>query len=233
MARLRDRAFVALDNMTIDTALPYLRTLADKVAGVKFTNLLDENAQLITRTAMGHGLLVWADAKLYDIPATVGSRANTHAMNGADIVTVHASGGVEMVRAAVERYREGFLNSPRRHRLGIFAVTTLTSWPDKQAAVNARVAKHATELAGTGIGGLVCSPLELKTLAAHPGRRMIKIATPGVYFEHPPIDRHARYSTIADALANGADYVVIGREIVNARDPVGLIHRIDESIAHI
>ena len=151
------------------------------------------------------------DFKLYDIPNTVKLRAQNIP---ADIVSIHASGGLEMMKQAVASGKE------------IFAVTMLTSFSidevkqiynrevDDIVLAFARLAKQA------GVSGIVCSPKEIKLLKDTGEFDDIKIVVPGIRSTGINTNDQNRVSTPKEAVQNGADYLVIGREITQAEDPI-------------
>jgi len=165
------------------------------------------------------------DAKLHDIPRTVGAAMKQLVRPGARIVNVHALGGVEMMRAAVEAAAE------RADELGIaapqvFAVTILTSHAPEDLAelgLHGGPGENATRLAAlardAGCAGVVCSAYEVADLKGFFGQDFLTL-TPGI---RPVGEVHGdqkRVMTAAQAVAAGADYLVVGRPIVQAPDPL-------------
>src|SRR5665811_856898 len=153
---------------------------------------------------------VWVDFKLYDIPNTGKLRAESIT---ADIISVHASGGLKMMQETVASGKE------------IFAVTALTSFTpdevkqiynrevDELVLIMAKLAKEA------GVAGLVCSPLELHLLRKYPEFKDLKLVVPGIRSVGADANDQNRISTPREAIQNGADYLVIGRQITKADDP--------------
>jgi orotidine-5'-phosphate decarboxylase len=171
---------------------------------------------------------VFADAKLHDIPNTVGRAASVISSAGARWVSVHASGGSTMIEAAAR----GMGGSG-----GVLAVTVLTSFEaddlasigvgsplDDQIVLLAHLARNA------GAEGLVCSPAEARRLRT--GGFDLTLFTPGVRPRGASADDQRRVATPEDAIAAGADYLVIGRPITRADDPVGAVREIVASINH-
>jgi len=177
----------------------------------------------------------FVDAKLHDIPRTVGA-AMTHLVRpGAHIVNVHALGGVEMMRAAVESAQE------RAEELGItvphiFAVTILTSHGAEDLAelgLHGGLGENTTRLAAlardAGCSGVVCSAHEAADLKSFFGQDFLTL-TPGI---RPAGEAHGdqkRVMTPAQAVAAGADYLVVGRPIVQASDPLAAARAVLEDI---
>jgi orotidine-5'-phosphate decarboxylase len=170
------------------------------------------------------GYSVFLDLKLHDIPNTVASAVLTASRTGADMLTVHASGGPAMLTAAVEA--AATLPEP----LQLLAVTVLTSMDRGQlaatgveGAVEAQVMRLARMAAASGIRGLVCSPEETAALRAaftgDMGQRM-RLVTPGIRPAGAEDADQKRIATPAAAIQSGADMLVVGRPITRAADPL-------------
>ncbi len=174
---------------------------------------------------------VFLDLKLHDIPQTVERAVSRAADLGASIVTVHASGGREMLARAAHVGRD--------RGLDVAAVTVLTSLDDsdlKAAGVDASVGVHALRLArvafDAGVRAFVCSPQEAAAMRKELGREGVLI-TPGVRATRNPAenkDDQKRVATAHDAIDSGADYVVVGRPIRDAADPVAAAVEIAKGI---
>lgn len=162
---------------------------------------------------------VFLDLKLHDIPNTVAGAVRSVAGLGADMLTVHAGGGPAMLAAAAEA-AAGLSQAPR-----LLAVTVLTSMDAEQLAavgISSSPAGQALRLAkvahGAGIHGLVCSAEEASQMRRElPGSVLV---TPGIRPAGSSIEDQKRVATPAAALAAGADYLVVGRPITQAEDPV-------------
>ena len=177
------------------------------------------------------GFSVFVDLKLHDIPHQVAGAAAQIARLGAGMLTVHASGGSEMMRAAVESSRraaeEVGLPAP-----AVLAVTVLTSTDDdglaevgvgrpaiEQVQLLAKVARHA------GVDGVVCSPREAALMRELLGEEAL-VVTPGVRPEWSEVGDQARIATPAASIAAGASHLVIGRPITAAPVPAEAVDRI-------
>lgn len=222
-----NRILVALDLPELDEARELARSLADEVGGFKVgMELLMGAGPEAIETIAGLGRPVFADAKLHDIPNTVGRAAGRIKDAGARWVTVHAAGGQEMIAAATE----GMGGE------GVLAVTMLTSLVPSDLAeigVNLDAEDYVTGLAviaaSSGAEGIVCSPAEISAVKAkEPG---LKIFTPGVRPTGSPTDDQRRVATPERARADGADYLVVGRPITRSEDPAGVARQIAASIA--
>ena len=165
------------------------------------------------------GQKVFLDLKLHDIPNTVASAIRSLCGRPCDMLTIHAGGGTEMMREAVAAARE---TNPT---LLLLAVTVLTSFDDAGLAETgvpggaaAQVERLAGLALGAGVPGLICSPMELPALRAKFGRGPL-LVTPGVRPAGAAVGDQKRTLTPREAAAAGADFVVIGRPLLQAKDP--------------
>jgi orotidine-5'-phosphate decarboxylase len=164
------------------------------------------------------GYRVFADLKLHDIPNTVGRAARVLGRTGVDMVTVHAAGGIEMMRAAMAGLRDGAAESGVPVPFAL-AVTVLTSDPDA-GALPARL-RAAVD---AGCDGVVCAASDVRACAAAGMRTMV----PGIRPAGAARDDQARVATPAEAIADGATWLVVGRPVTAAADPgaaAAAIHR--------
>lgn len=178
------------------------------------------------RELVREGKQVFLDMKFYDIPETVKRAAARVAACGAAFLTVHGSRPV--MRAAVE--------GKRGSDLKLLAVTVLTSFDQQDLAdlgypcpVGDLVALRVRKAVEAGVDGIVCSPLEAASVRALAGPRAI-LVTPGVRSAGTGAGDQKRVATPSEALANGADYLVIGRQVTRAADPAGELRRILDEI---
>jgi orotidine-5'-phosphate decarboxylase len=154
---------------------------------------------------------VFLDLKLHDIPTTVGRAARQVGRLGAAFVTLHTSGGVDMLRAGVEGLAAGAADAGIDDRPMGLGVTVLTSDPD----VSAFPARLDAAVAG-GCGGVVCSVRELPTVKE---RSRLLTVVPGIRLSGGATHDQARVGTPAEAIAAGADLLVVGRAVTAADDP--------------
>jgi len=227
------RIIVALDLRTAEEAVRLARALADVVAGFKvgLGLLYGPGPGLVGALARIGPVL--ADAKLHDIPSQVQAAARRLGEYGARWVTAHASGGVDMLRAATD----GLLAGAGGGQAGVLAVTVLTSIDASAASalfgrtpgqLTSGLAKKAAE---AGVEGVVCSPKELGVVAdVAPG--LLRV-TPGIRPEGSAADDQRRTATPAEARARGADLLVVGRPITAAPDPVAAAQRLHAALAAI
>ncbi len=221
----RDRLIVALDTPRLDEATGLARRLAGAVGMLKVgLELFVSEGPRSVLELRAAGMPVFLDLKLHDIPNTVRSAAREAGSLGASLLTVHASGGADMIRAAVMGAREGAEAHEQRAPC-ILAVTVLTSIDEDtlssvgiEGPTSEAVARLAELAVSAGAGGLVCSPAEASLVRSTVGAGPL-IVTPGVRPEGERADDQARVATPAAALAAGADYLVVGRPIRAARDP--------------
>lgn len=166
--------------------------------------------------SLGHS--VFLDLKLHDIPNTVKSAMAVLAKLGVDMTNVHAAGGVEMMRAAREGLGSG---------LKLIAVTQLTSTSEKQmhdfqniqTSLAESVVHYAKKTAEAGLDGVVCSAHEVEAIKAATSEGFVCL-TPGIRPAGSATGDQKRVMTPADARAIGSDYIVVGRPITQAEDPV-------------
>ena len=216
-ARLRAPIAVALDAPDVETAARWAQAVTPHVSVVKVgLELFCRTGPSVVETVRGgSGVDLFLDLKLHDIPNTVAGAAKGVARLKPLYLTVHASGGADMVKAAVESAPDVI----------IAAVTVLTSMSaEALGAVGLvgppldAVRRLAALAVGAGAGALVCSPQEVAAVRAEVGPGIVLI-TPGVRLAGADVQDQARVATPQQALADGADLLVIGRPITGARDP--------------
>ncbi|TAL23386.1 MAG: orotidine-5'-phosphate decarboxylase [Frankiales bacterium] len=208
---------VALDAPDAETAALWARAVTPHVAVVKVGLELfcRTGPSIVDSVRGGSGADLFLDLKLHDIPNTVAGAVRSVARLRPRYLTVHASGGADMVRAAVDA-ADG---------VTIAAVTVLTSLSAEGLdAVGLAgppldaVRRLASLAVGAGAGALVCSPQEVAAVRAEVGPGVVLI-TPGVRPAGADVQDQARVATPEQALADGADLLVIGRPITGAADP--------------
>ena len=177
------------------------------------------------------GFKVFCDLKLHDIPATVRGATRSATRAGADMLTLHASGGERMLAAArAARDEAGAGKGPL-----LMAVTVLTSLDasDMAGILAKSPAEMVLDLAvkayRVGLDGVVCSPLEAAAVKAATGRAF-KCLTPGIRLADATADDQRRTASPAEAVEAGADFLVVGRPITAAADPVAAAQRIREAM---
>ncbi|MDQ6621701.1 MAG: orotidine-5'-phosphate decarboxylase [Pseudomonadota bacterium] len=187
------------------------------------------------RWMVERGFRVFLDLKFHDIPNTVAQACAAATRLGVWMLNVHASGGRAMLAAAHEAVTRTSAQEKRTTPL-LIAVTVLTSLQDSDLSdmrmpgdAAAQALHLARMTADAGLDGVVCSALEAPALrSALPAG--FKLVTPGIRLAGSAIDDQARIVTPERAIANGADYLVIGRPITQASDPVATLARINAAI---
>jgi orotidine-5'-phosphate decarboxylase len=214
-APAKEKIIVALDVPDRARAESILADLEGVATWCKIgMQLFTREGPVMVELARERGFRVFLDLKFHDIPNTVASGVRSAAELGVDMLTIHLSGGPEMIRGAVEA-------APQVCVLGVSVLTSSTA--ETLAAVGIPhtpedwVPKLAAIGAECGIGGIVCSPLEIAAVRAAVGPKP-KIVTPGVRPAGSELGDQKRVQTPAAALAAGADYLVIGRPILAAPD---------------
>ena len=230
-ASARDRLIVALDVSSAAEALRLASQLQRSVARFKVGKQLftAEGPQVIRDlTAAGFGIFL--DLKFHDIPNTVGHAVRSASSLGVDMLTVHASGGSKMLRAAVDG-RKDAANRPM-----ILAVTVLTSMSDEdvqEVGFSGRVVDEVLRLAelalGAGCDGIVTSAREAAEVRKRLGEGFA-IVTPGIRPAGEAAGDQSRVVTPADAVRAGVSYLVVGRPITAAVDPEAAARRILDQI---
>jgi orotidine-5'-phosphate decarboxylase len=212
----RDRLIVALDLPSVQAAAAMVARLGDTAAFYKIGYQLAYAGGLpFAAKLIAEGKKVFLDLKLHDISNTVQKGVESAARMGATFLTVH--GYPQTMKAAVE--------GKRGSALKILAVTVLTSYDDAdlhdagyRLTVKELAAMRARQARDLGVDGLVCSPEEAANLRAITGDQMV-LVTPGIRPSGSTAGDQKRVMTPAKAIAAGADYLVVGRPIIEAADP--------------
>jgi orotidine-5'-phosphate decarboxylase len=226
MTKAGDKIIVALDAATKAQALALVEQLRDKISFFKIgLQLYTAEGPETVRAVLATGAKLFLDLKLHDIPNTVAKAVESAANLSVQMLTIHLSGGSEMIRDAV---------AARKDTMSILGVTVLTSADAstlREVGISEKVDEQVLRLARLGIengvDGLVCSPHEIKALRAEFGDK-IKIVVPGIRPSWSEPGDQKRFMTPREAIDAGADYLVIGRPITahkNPREAVGRILR--------
>ena len=232
-----DHIFVALDLTDQNEARGLARRLAGHVGGFKLgLEFFAANGPDAVRVIVDSGLKVFLDLKFHDIPNTVAGSVGAAVATGASIINVHASGGLDMMRAAGEAAAEG----AERHGVAkpiVVAVTVLTSMDaldldmvGQHGPVDEQVIRLAQLTKEAGLDGVVCSPTETAAVRDTCGEDFVRIV-PGIRPSWAARDDQKRITTPRQALDAGATYLVIGRPITQSDDPVEAAFRIAGEMA--
>lgn len=185
----------------------------------------------MVREIVARGHKVFLDLKLHDIPNTVKKAMANLGGLGVYMCNVHAAGGVKMMAAAKEGLLAGAEKAGSEPPL-LIAVTQLTSTDDDMlknelligASMNDTILKYAENASEAGLDGVVCSPLEAGKVHERCGNGFVTV-TPGVRFADGDVGDQKRVMTPAEAKRIGSDYIVVGRPITAAQDPVAAYER--------
>ncbi len=223
---------VALDVSDLARAERLARSLDGYVGGFKvgLELLMGEGPESVSRIAV-LGLPVFADAKLHDIPNTTERAARQLAAHGARWITAHATGGSRMIEAAAS----GLTAGSEGRKVGVLAVTVLTSLDQTDletlgmpGSVRARSVELARLARRAGAEGVICSPLEVASVKKLSPQFLV--VTPGIRPGGSAHGDQKRTATPVEALRAGADFIVVGRAITEASDPVASATSILESL---
>lgn len=235
---MRERLIVALDVDTLDQAQALVHQLAGEVGMFKIGKQLFTHAgPQAVRLVQELGGEIFLDLKFHDIPNTVAKAAVEATRLGVKMFNVHASGSLEMMRATVKEVRRVCRQEKRRRPI-MLAVTVLTSLNQddlQRVGVERKVADQVVRLAlltkEAGMDGVVASPHEVADIREACGRRFV-IVTPGIRPADAGRNDQQRVMTPRDALRAGVDYIVVGRPIVEATDPVAAARSIVAEMEH-
>jgi orotidine-5'-phosphate decarboxylase len=228
MKKAADKIIVALDVPTQREALELAENLRDQISFFKIgLQLYTAEGPEIVRAVSSTGSKVWLDLKLYDIPNTVASAVESADRLGVQMLTIHLSGGSEMIRAATAAHANNTL------LLGVTVLTSATEETLREIGIQNKVDDQVLRLAKlgieAGIDGVVASPHEIKPLRREFGNK-IKIVVPGIRPTWSEPGDQRRTMTPREALEAGADYLVIGRPITAHPNPQEAVAKILEEM---
>lgn len=231
--KLKNRLIVALDTDDGEDIDWITEDLMDTVSWVKI------GFQAIA--SLGTEIFLWLherkfqcflDLKFHDIPNTVARDVATMTENGADMINMHASGGIEMMRAARESANAAAKSAKKKIPI-LLGVTILTSMDEERFQSNFGSERKITEQVvylteqakEAGLDGVVASPLEIEPIRKACGDKFL-IVTPGIRPKWSDVGDQRRFTTPAEAINMGADYIVVGRPIIEDDDPLEAAERI-------
>ena len=224
---MRD-VIIACDFSSAEQTLKFLDQFTGRKPFVKIgMELYYAAGPEIVREIKKRGHKIFLDLKLHDIPNTVRKTMRVLSQLDVDMTNVHASGTIEMMQAALEGLQREDGTRPI-----LIAVTQLTSTSEQamqeqlliNASIKETVAKYAQNAKAAGLDGVVCSPLEASLVKEACGNDF-KAITPGIRFADAVKDDQVRITTPAKAREIGSDYIVVGRPITAADDPVAAYER--------
>jgi len=227
-----DKLIVALDVPDLDKAKGLMKQLGGEVKRVKIgLELFTKEGSAVIDLANEQGFEVFLDLKLHDIPNTVSSAVKQIAGLNVFMTTLHCLGGLEMLQAAKSALKES------KSKPLLVGVTVLTSHNEKSlqqelgiaGSVQENVLRYAKLAKQAGLDGVVASPHELQVLKSTLGDSF-KVVTPGVRPAGSDTQDQKRVMTPREAIQLGADYIVVGRPITQAKDPKGAALKILEEI---
>ena len=225
----KDKIIVALDVASAKQALELVERLREQISFFKIgLQLYTAEGPEIARAVLETGAKVWLDLKLHDIPNTVGRAVESAGSLGVQMLTIHLSGGAEMIRAATAA-RTGAMSI-----LGVSVLTSATEQTLREIGISDKVEDQVLRLARlgveNGIDGIVASPHEIKTLRAAFGDQT-KIVVQGIRPSWAEPGDQKRFTTPRAALEAGADFIGIGRPITMHADPREAVAKILEELS--
>jgi len=232
----RDKIIIALDVEELDSARRLAELLSGSVGAFKigkqlFTRYGPEALQLI------HGLggRVFLDLKFHDIPTTVAKASCEAARHGIFMFNMHALGGFAMMQQAADAVR-GMAGALKRPRPLLLAVTVLTSHGPEDlrplgitAGIDELVVRLARLAKDAGLDGVVASPREIGLIKKACGNDFV-VVTPGIRPKAADAQDQKRTMTPAEAVMAGADYIVVGRPVTGAGDPLAAVRAIEDEL---
>lgn len=231
MSEAKDKIILALDKENIKELEKVLDPLKGELKWVKV------GLQLFTKYGPGvvdlfanKGFSIFLDLKLHDIPNTVASAVKSLRDLPIGMLTIHASGGSEMIQSAVQAAEE---TNPKLLILGVTVLTSMNQEALNEVGVLKSPLEQVSSLAKmgsqSGLKGLVCSPLEVEPLRKKMGDGPV-LVTPGIRPTGSEVQDQKRIMTPAKAVEAGSSYMVIGRPILQAADPLAAFHAIVNEI---
>jgi orotidine-5'-phosphate decarboxylase len=232
----RKRIIVALDVATASEALKLARGLRGRAGLVKVgSQLFTAAGPEVVSALVARGERVFLDLKFHDIPHIVAAACANVARMGVDLVTVHTAGGPRMLRAAREALEKHARARKRPRLLGVTLLTSLSGQEVRRVGFSGGVETNVVRLARlarrSGCDGIVAAPTDVASLRQASGRNFL-IVTPGIHARGGrKAPDQARVATAADAIRAGADFVVVGRAVLQARSPTRAVERLAEEIS--
>jgi len=233
----KEKIIVALDVATAAEAREIVAELGGEIGAFKIgLQLFTVAGASFVREVVASGIKIFLDVKFYDIPNTVAKASIEAARLGVWMFNIHALGGSEMMRMTVENVRE-FCDKESLPLPKIIGVTVLTSANQEtlseigiETEINGQVMNLAKLSAKCGLDGVVASPREVGLIRRNIEKKDFLIVTPGIRPTFATNDDQKRVMTPAEAIENGADYLVIGRPITQAENKISAVRKVLEEI---
>jgi orotidine-5'-phosphate decarboxylase len=233
-----DRIIIALDVQTKEEGIALVSRLKDARTFKVGLELFTAEGPALFRKLKALRKDIFLDLKLHDIPNTVAGAVRSAFRHGVQMMTIHTSGGREMMAKAAETARREAAETgrPKPLLLGVTVLTSLKGPDLAEVGMSDDVSGQVLRLAGlakaAGLDGVVCSPQEIEVLRREYGPGLL-IVTPGIRPVWAAAQDQKRIMTPAEAVAKGADYLVIGRPITGAPSPneafLKVVEELDQS----
>ena len=225
------QVIIALDVATLDEAMSLVDSLGEETDFYKVgLELFTRDGPSVVRALRGRDKRILLDLKLLDIPNTVARAVGRARDLNVELLTLHATGGRAMMEAAVEAAGDDLT------LLGVTVLTSMTasdledSWGREVDSLEEEVVRLARLAQASGIGGVVASVREVAPIKNILGSDLV-VVTPGIRLAGDDAHDQARVSTPAEAVAAGADFLVIGRSVTQASDPAEALRRVCEEVS--
>ncbi|MBI2891885.1 MAG: orotidine-5'-phosphate decarboxylase [Nitrospirae bacterium] len=227
-----DRIILALDTPSLRQALEWVASVESRVNFFKIgVELFSAEGPHAVEKLKERGLRIFLDLKYHDVPATVAKACRAVAPLGLDLLNVHALGGEAMMHAAAETLRDDCarLRVPAPKLIAVTLLTSLESADLEATGISRPMTETVERLAqlarASGLDGVVCSPHEITLVRRACGDDFL-LVTPGIRMPDSPPDDQKRKATPREALAWGADYLVLGRPVWQSPDPAAALDRL-------
>jgi orotidine-5'-phosphate decarboxylase len=235
---LAKKIIVALDVSTEEEALGLTGQLLESEVFKVGLELFTAEGPLLIEKLKSHNKKVFLDLKLHDIPNTVAGAVRTGTRHGVHMMTLHASGGKEMMKRAADAAAEEAtkLGTARPLLVGVTVLTSLKTEHLQTIGIQSDTEEQVKRLAGlareAGLDGVVCSPQEIDLVKGEYGQDFLVVA-PGIRPAWAAAQDQKRILTPSQAIRKGADYIVIGRPIIKDSSPRDAFHKILEELSQV
>lgn len=229
----KDKLIIALDGDSLKHAAKLVDTLKHDVTNFKigmqlFTACGPDSIEMVK----DHGGKVFLDLKYHDIPSTVAKAVYIATKHKVAMINVHATGGRKMMAEALAAARDASGGDEPPMIIGVTVLTSMESLGDIgiQFEIREQVIRLAQLAQEIGLAGVLASPLEIQPIRQACGKKFV-IMTPGIRLAGTHLDDQARIASPKQAIAAGADYLVIGRPVTEAKDPLNVVKSILKDMA--